>query len=110
MSKLDQIIAATQERVALAKKGSDMQALEKMAASHVPRGFRKRITAMAQTSPAVIAELKKASPSRGVIRGTLHAGYLASQFSPAKALLGLSCVLAATALGFLVSSSGVKKL
>ncbi len=46
----------------------------------------------------------------GMPLGNLTAGYIASQFSPAKALFGLSCVLAATALGFLVSSSGIKKL
>ncbi len=46
----------------------------------------------------------------GMPIGNLVAGYFATQFSPARALLGLSCLLAATAVGFLVSSSGVKEL
>jgi MFS family permease len=46
----------------------------------------------------------------GMPIGNLVAGYFATQFSPATALLGLSVVLAATAIGFLVSSSGVKEL
>ena len=46
----------------------------------------------------------------GMPLGNLVAGYLAVQFSPARALFGLSCVLATTALGFLVSNSGIKKL
>ena len=46
----------------------------------------------------------------GMPIGNLVAGYFATQFSPAKALLGLSCLLALTACGFLVSSAGVKEL
>jgi MFS family permease len=46
----------------------------------------------------------------GMPFGDLVAGYFANQFSPAKALLGLACLLAVTACGFLVSSSGVKEL
>lgn len=46
----------------------------------------------------------------GMPLGNLAAGSFASQFSPAKALFALSCILAATAVGFLISSSGIKKL
>jgi MFS family permease len=46
----------------------------------------------------------------GMVFGDPVAGYFATQFSPAKALLGLSFLLAVTACGFLVSSSGVKEL
>lgn len=39
-----------------------------MAAEHTPRGFAAALRRMAETRPAVIAELKKASPSKGLIR------------------------------------------
>src|SRR5437763_1500827 len=65
---LDQIVAARRRSVAAAKAVADVRALERAAEEHVPRGFR---AALAQASAgggvAVIAELKKASPSRGVI-------------------------------------------
>src|SRR5262249_10925749 len=54
---------------------------EKAAAAHMPRGFRKRLLAMSQLGPAVIAELKKASPSKGVLRGTFPVGLLANQLA-----------------------------
>ena len=81
MSKLDEILAATRERVERSRAAADMRVLEQMAASHEPRGFRKRLQAMAQLGPAVIAELKKASPSKGVIRGTFPVGLLANQLA-----------------------------
>ena len=63
----------------------DARPLERRAAAHVPRGFRRRLLELAATSPAVIAELKKASPSRGIIRSTFHVGSLAFQLSSAGA-------------------------
>lgn len=79
MSKLDEILAATRERVARAKKQADFHALEVAAAAHVPRGFRRRLLAMSQLGPAVIAELKKASPSKGLLRSVFPVGQLAGQ-------------------------------
>lgn len=81
MSKLDEILAATRERVAQTRAQANLRALEKMAADHQPRGFRKRLQAMSQLGPAVIAELKKASPSKGVLRGTFPVGVLANQLA-----------------------------
>src|SRR5215472_9555801 len=81
MSKLDQIVSATRDRVARAKEQGDLRVLEQRAAHHTPRGFRRRLTAMAQSSPAVIAELKKASPSKGVIRGSFPVAQLAVQLA-----------------------------
>lgn len=81
MTKLDQIVSATRERVAQARQQTDLDALERKAATHVPRGFRRRLTAMAQSSPAVIAELKKASPSKGVIRPNFPVAQLALQLA-----------------------------
>jgi len=81
MTTLDQILAATRERVARSKQRAEVRPLEKAAAAHTPRGFRKRLTAMAQLGPAVIGELKKASPSKGTIRGTFPVGVLANQLA-----------------------------
>jgi indole-3-glycerol phosphate synthase len=81
MTTLDEILAATRDRVARAKERAAVRPLEKAAAAHTPRGFRKRLLAMAQLGPAMIAELKKASPSKGVIRGSFPVGTLANQLA-----------------------------
>jgi len=81
MSRLDQIVSAARDRVARSKQEADMRLLEQKAAHHTPRGFRRRLAAMAQSSPAVIAELKKASPSKGVIRGSFQVAQLAVQLA-----------------------------
>ena len=46
----------------------------------------------------------------GMPLGNLVAGYFASKFSPSQALFSLSCVLATTALAFLVSGSKIREL
>ena len=46
----------------------------------------------------------------GMPLGSLTLGYLAERFSPSTALAAGSAVLAATALGFLIASSSIKKL
>src|ERR1700753_4357827 len=81
MTKRDQIIAATRERVDRTRERVSLRSLEKAAAAHTPRGFRKRLAAMSQLGPAVIGELKKASPSKGVIRGTFPVAALANQLA-----------------------------
>lgn len=81
MTKLDQIISAARERVARSQERTDLRVLEQKAAAHAPRGFRRRLAAMAPSSPAVIAELKKASPSRGVIRASFPVAQLAVQLA-----------------------------
>ncbi|HKV93288.1 MAG TPA: indole-3-glycerol phosphate synthase TrpC [Candidatus Angelobacter sp.] len=85
MTTLDQILAATRDRVARAKERASRRPLEKAAAAHIPRGFRKRLAAMAQLGPAVIGELKKASPSKGMIRGSFPVAALANQLARAGA-------------------------
>ncbi len=46
----------------------------------------------------------------GMPLGNLVAGYFATKFSPSQALFTLGCVLATTAVAFLFSNSGIKKL
>jgi indole-3-glycerol phosphate synthase len=67
-TKLEEIVAATRERVALAKVAGGGHALEETAARYQPRGFRSSLQRAANSGVAVIAELKKASPSKGLIR------------------------------------------
>ena len=82
---LSDIIVATRQRVDTAKRTANLRALERQAASHAPRGFRRSLEEKARSGVAIIAELKKASPSRGMIRGTLHVGAIASQLERAGA-------------------------
>jgi indole-3-glycerol phosphate synthase len=84
-SKLDEIIAATRAHLSLTKSAADVRALESRAAAHQPRGFRKRLREAAKSGPAIIAELKKASPSKGLIRGEFHVPELARELERAGA-------------------------
>src|SRR5690349_5575766 len=85
MNRLDQIIAVVQARIAQSKQQAKLPVLERMMESHVPRGFRKRLLALAQSGPSIIAELKKASPSKGLIREDFAVEVLASQLARAGA-------------------------
>jgi len=65
---LDTIVAAARNRVLNTRREADVRGLEKRASQHCIRGFRSNLEKTAATGTAIIAELKKASPSRGVIR------------------------------------------
>jgi indole-3-glycerol phosphate synthase len=78
---LDKIIAATRLRVAAAKQSTPVATLEKQASDHAPRRFDQALRAASQNGVAVIAELKKASPSKGLIRGSFHPAALASELA-----------------------------
>ncbi|HKS71642.1 MAG TPA: indole-3-glycerol phosphate synthase TrpC [Terriglobales bacterium] len=82
---LDEIVAATRLRVAERRRTSDLRELELHAESHVPRGFRQKLKTESQAGIAVIAELKKASPSRGMIRPDFDPQKLACGFEDAGA-------------------------
>lgn len=82
---LDEIVAKTRERVAEARRNADMGSLSASAQSHEPRGFQASLLRASGTGIAVIAELKKASPSKGVIRASLHAAAVAHAFELAGA-------------------------
>jgi indole-3-glycerol phosphate synthase len=82
---LDQIVAATRWKVARAKSEADLRQLEHQAEKHVPRGFQRALESSSQRGTAVIAELKKASPSRGLIRPGFDAAALASELERAGA-------------------------
>ena len=65
---LGQIVATTRRKLMQAKRSADTRELEQRAERHVPRGFRRALLEKTRTGVAVIAELKKASPSKGLIR------------------------------------------
>jgi indole-3-glycerol phosphate synthase len=67
-ARLPEIIAATRRRLANKRRAADVRALERRAAEHAPRGFRQALVEAAGKGVAIIAELKKASPSKGLIR------------------------------------------
>jgi indole-3-glycerol phosphate synthase len=82
---LDQIVAATRRRVAAARASANLSQLEQGAQEHAPRGFRRALAERSRTGPAVIAELKKASPSRGLIRADFDPQLLAQELEAAGA-------------------------
>ncbi len=82
---LDKILAATRARVAEARRRADLRELQGRAEKHVPRGFRRALLAKGRTEIAVIAELKKASPSRGLIRAEFRLTELARELAAAGA-------------------------
>jgi indole-3-glycerol phosphate synthase len=65
---LDQIVSSTRRKMAEAKAVVDLRELGRQAEQHVPRGFRRALEEKSKAGVAVIAELKKASPSKGLIR------------------------------------------
>jgi indole-3-glycerol phosphate synthase len=76
---LPEILAHTRGVVAERKAAADVRAMERAAAAHVPRGFARALRVKAKSGPAILAELKKASPSKGLIRAEFDAAEIAGQ-------------------------------
>jgi indole-3-glycerol phosphate synthase len=77
---LDIILTTTRASVAAAKLWVPTAELELLAAQHTPRGWARALRARAAEGPAVIAEVKKASPSKGLIREDFDAAWLARRY------------------------------
>jgi indole-3-glycerol phosphate synthase len=84
-ASLDQIVAAARRRVSGTRQGANFRELERLAQEHTPRGFRSGLKLNSEAQPAIIAELKKASPSRGLIRGNFNPASLAAELEAAGA-------------------------
>ena len=66
--------------MAAAKARVPLVELERLAAQHQPRGWAAALRQKAAFSPAIIAEIKKASPSKGLIRADFDAAWLAQRY------------------------------
>jgi indole-3-glycerol phosphate synthase len=82
---LDQIVSSARRKVSEAKRSGDVRELERRAELHVPRGFRRALEEKNGSGIAVIAELKKASPSKGLIRAEFQVEKLARELEAAGA-------------------------
>ena len=87
---LDQIVAVKREEVAAAKKRISVEAIREDAFSRVlTRDFEGALRAKAAAGrPAVIAEVKKASPSKGVLR----ADFIPADIAQSYAENGAACL------------------
>ena len=74
------ILASTRATLDAAKADVSVADLERRAAEHHPRGWAAALRAKAATGPAVIAEIKKASPSKGLIRAAFDPAWLARRY------------------------------
>jgi indole-3-glycerol phosphate synthase len=77
---LSTILTTTRATLDAAKTNVPIAQLERRAAEHHPRGWAAALRSRAATGPAVIAEIKKASPSRGLIRAAFDPAWLARRY------------------------------
>jgi indole-3-glycerol phosphate synthase len=77
---LDRILASTRATVTATKELVPIAELERQAAEHQPRGWAAALRRKAASAPAVIAEIKKASPSKGLIRADFNVADLARSY------------------------------
>ena len=80
-TRLDTILNTTRATVAVAKDRVPVAQLERAATAHQPREWAAALRRKAETGPAVIAEIKKASPSKGLIRADFDVAWLASRYA-----------------------------
>jgi indole-3-glycerol phosphate synthase len=77
---LETILATTRAGVAARRARVPAAELERRAAAHHPRGWAAALRRQAAMGPAVIAEIKKASPSKGLIRTDFDVEWLARSY------------------------------
>lgn len=95
---LEKILARKVEEVAARRASVSLAELETLAkAADAPRGFAAAMIAQAKRKqPAVIAEIKKASPSKGVIRENFQPAEIAKSYEAG----GATCLSVLTDIDF----------
>jgi len=95
---LEKIITRKQEEVAQRKAIVSLSELERQIAEATPvRGFAQALQSrVAAKQPAVIAEIKKASPSKGILRENFHPAEIARSYAAA----GAACLSVLTDVDF----------
>lgn len=79
-TRLDTILAATRSTLEAARASVPLAELERRAALHQPRGWAAALRRRAAAGPAIIAEIKKASPSKGLIRADFDVEWIARRY------------------------------
>ncbi len=104
---LDQIVAVKHEEIAAAKKKKPLEAMREDALSRVlTRDFEGALRAkIAAGQPAVIAEVKKASPSKGVLRPD----FIPADIAQSYAAHGAACLSVLTDRQFFQGSTDYLK-
>ena len=93
MNKLEEICAAKREIVAARRLAISDEALTRAARTQtLPRGFEAALRAKAASGYALIAEIKKASPSKGLIRADFRPAEHAAAYEAGGGQLGLDAV------------------
>ena len=78
---LGRILASTRQQISRAQATVALAELEQQAAGHTPRGWARALRHRAENGPAIIAEIKKASPSKGLIREDFDVAWLADRYA-----------------------------
>lgn len=81
MTHLGRILASTRQQISRAQATVAQAELEQQAAVHTPRGWARALRERAKNGPAIIAEIKKASPSKGLIRKDFDVAWLAGRYT-----------------------------
>jgi indole-3-glycerol phosphate synthase len=106
-SILERILETKAGEVAARSRRRDLAAVSAMAADQPPaRGFTRRIRTRIRSGPAVIAEIKKASPSAGVIRTDFDPAAIAASYAQA----GAACLSVLTDERYFQGSDAFLKL
>jgi indole-3-glycerol phosphate synthase len=77
---LSTILTSTRATVAASKARVPLAELERRALEHHPRGWAAALRRQGAAGPAVIAEIKKASPSKGLIRADFDPAWIARRY------------------------------